>query len=231
MPVICITNPDHVDAGPNPPQTQLLKYFGYDFLEFSKNNSFNATLEYGSGQIVKQNFGFVNILQNYELTLNIQGETQTLASLDRNKGPAVVLRWGGKKVSTDSGQSAIPVLIPTPTPTPTPIPTKLVTLSFEADQWGGAFSCWDQRHDYTKDITIDQGWHWDGDVNSVKNSLTYTKSNWGGRGTPSVYLQQDPVLDNDNHNVKVIIHVGAGSDCTAPSPHLYITINAREVKN
>jgi hypothetical protein len=118
VPIICSTNPpDHIDAGPNPPQTQLVVYYGYDFLEFSDHN-FTSELKYGSGQIVKQNFGFVNIPHNYELTLNIQGEVQTLASLDRNQGPAVVLKWGDQNVGTESGQSELPVLIPTPGPEP-----------------------------------------------------------------------------------------------------------------
>jgi hypothetical protein len=118
-PVVCSINPsDHIDAGPNPPQTQLVTYYGYDFLEFSKNQTFTADLQYGSGQIVKPNFGFVNIPHNYELTLNIQAENY--ATVDRNQGPAVVLKWGGQKVGTESGQSALPVLIPTPTPKPTP---------------------------------------------------------------------------------------------------------------
>ncbi len=140
VPVVCITNPNtHIDAGPNPPQTLLVVYYGYDFLEFSKNNTFTADLEYGNGQIVKQNFGFVNIPQNYELTLNIQGEAQTLANLDRNQGPAVVLRWGGQKVGTDNGQSALPVLLPTPTPTVAPTPV-VETCGPFGGGGGGPFS-------------------------------------------------------------------------------------------
>jgi hypothetical protein len=139
VPVICITNPDHVDAGPNPPQTQLLKYYGYDFMEFSKNDTFTADLEYGSGEIVKQNFGFVDIPQNYEIELNIQGEAQTLASLDRNKGPSVVLRWGHQKVGNDIGQSAIPVLIPPPTPIPPP-PPQIVSCGPFGGGGGGSYS-------------------------------------------------------------------------------------------
>jgi hypothetical protein len=118
-----------------------------------------------------------------------------------------------------------------------PKQTKWTWYNFEADQWGGITSGWDQRHDYTVYIPIDSGWHWDGDTNSVKNSLTYTTSSWGSRGPPSAYVIDDPVFVNGCVmgicvvGVKVNIHVGAGSDWANPSPHIYITIRATEVQN
>ncbi|MGB8215997.1 MAG: hypothetical protein WCE94_01740 [Candidatus Methanoperedens sp.] len=230
VPVICTTNPaDHISAGQSQVndagKTQYITYYGYDFLEFSKNQTFTADFEYGSGQIVNPNFGFVRIPHNYELVLDIQAADYR--NVDRSKGPAVALKWGGQNVAWEGSSSILPVIIPTPTPTPTPNPTKWTWLNFEADQWGGIFSGWDQRHDYTEYIPIDSGWHWDGDTNSVKNSLTYTTSNWGSRGTPSAYVIDDPVLENGQ--VKVRIHVGAQPDGT--SPHIYIKIGAQEIKD
>jgi hypothetical protein len=121
VPVICSTNPAvSIDAGPNPPRTQVVTYYGYDFLEFSKTQAFAANLQYGSGQVLKPNFGFIRIPHNYELVLDIQAADYT--NVDRAQGPAVVLKWGGQNVVGEGAQSALPVLIPTPTPIPVPPP-------------------------------------------------------------------------------------------------------------
>jgi hypothetical protein len=112
-----------------------------------------------------------------------------------------------------------------------PKETKWTSINFEANRWGcGVLEPCDQRFDYTADIPIETGWHWDGDSNSVKNSLTYSTSGWGVRSyPPSVYVIGDPVLENGK--VKVIIHVGAAGDITNRNPHIYINIGANEVKN
>jgi len=119
LPVVCLTEPEHVIPG----ETRLLKFYGFDFLEFGKDKEFLVDLQYSSGQLVKRNFGHVSITDNYLLQLDFQGEDFT--GLDRTRGPQIVLKWGDQMVATDGAQSELPVLLPTLTPYPTltPIPT------------------------------------------------------------------------------------------------------------
>ena len=117
VPVVCSTNPDdHIQVG----ATQLVTYYGYDFLEFSRTHTFVVDLQYASGQIIAQNFGYVAIPHNYQLTIDIQA-TQ-YSNIDRSQGPQLVLKWGGQNVVSEGAQSALPVILPTPIPTPTPTP-------------------------------------------------------------------------------------------------------------
>ncbi len=121
LPVVCSTNPgDHIEPG----KTQQVTYYGYDFLEFSRNGTFSTNLEYAaSGQVVRQSFGFVAIPHNYELTVDIQAVN--FSNVDKSKGPQLVLKWGGQSVASEGAQSALPIIFAPPTPTRTPTPTPL----------------------------------------------------------------------------------------------------------
>lgn len=121
VPVVCTTNPGtHIEPG----ATQSVSYYGYDFLEFSKSGKFSVDLQYASGQVVQRDFGFVAIAHNYELTVDIQMTRQrrmVYRSLDKNKGPQLILRWQGKQVLHEKGQSVLPIIFAAP-PRPTPAP-------------------------------------------------------------------------------------------------------------
>jgi hypothetical protein len=129
VPVVCLVEPEHVGAG----TTQLVKFYGFDFLEFERKEKFSVDLEYASGEIVKQNFGHDATATNYFLQVDIQGAD--FSGLDATKGPRIVLKWEGQEVEVEGEggrRSEIPVLLATPTkeppPTSTPTPTKELPL-------------------------------------------------------------------------------------------------------
>ena len=51
VPVVCNTSPaDRVDAG----KTNLVTFYGYDFVEFAKTRSFSASLKYSDGSVANR---------------------------------------------------------------------------------------------------------------------------------------------------------------------------------
>jgi hypothetical protein len=116
IPVVCTTNPaDRVTPG----ATQEVVYYGYDFLTFSSQKSFEADLRYASGNLITANFGHVAIPHNYELT--VEFASADWSKVNQALGPQLVLTWGTASVD----KSALPVVLPTPTPAPTATPQRL----------------------------------------------------------------------------------------------------------
>jgi hypothetical protein len=125
VPVVCLTEPTDVKAR----ETPLVKYYGYDFLRFKNTGVFKVDLEYASGQVARENFGFVSITSNYLLQVDVQGiQGSDWAIIDATLGPKLVLKWNNQTVQTEDGQSELPILIPTPiSVVPGPIEPQSVT--------------------------------------------------------------------------------------------------------
>lgn len=110
VPVVCTTNPpDKVDAG----KTQLVTYYGYDFLNFAQKYPFTAMLQYDGGQVIKADFGHVAVISNYALSVEFQ--QADYSGVDASRGPQLILEWGSDQVSlqdSPEGKSILPVMLP-----------------------------------------------------------------------------------------------------------------------
>ncbi|NET66386.1 MAG: hypothetical protein F6K63_19140 [Moorea sp. SIO1G6] len=104
-PVICSTNPGNsitID-------TQLISYYGFDFLEFKALKPFRAYLQYADGEEVEQ-VGIAAPSTNYQLNLDIQSPRvkEKMQELDRNRQPQIVIKWGEQTKE----QSILPIILP-----------------------------------------------------------------------------------------------------------------------
>jgi PKD repeat protein len=90
-------------------QSSFVHYYGYDFAGYAKRNNFSAAIVYGdTGQIIKIFSAVPNVATNYELIADIQGITnndQFWNSLDKNRSPRLLLKWGNDNVALDSSDN------------------------------------------------------------------------------------------------------------------------------
>lgn len=94
--------------------------YGFDFQEeFNQpDKPFNAYVQYADGT-GKQAVGFVAIPHNYQLVLDLQSPElkQVIRAMNPNKGPQIVLEWGGRNVGVNpdkqrNNQAALPIILP-----------------------------------------------------------------------------------------------------------------------
>ncbi|MBC6481281.1 MAG: hypothetical protein GDA56_29470 [Hormoscilla sp. GM7CHS1pb] len=105
FPVICTTNP----ADSITPNTQLISYYGLDFLEFMASEPFRAYLQYADGEVVEK-IGVAAASTNYQLNLDIQSPKvkEMMQKLDRNRQPQIAIKWGEEI----NKQSILPIILP-----------------------------------------------------------------------------------------------------------------------
>ncbi|GGA02670.1 hypothetical protein [Okeania sp. KiyG1] len=104
-PVICTTNP----ADSITPNTQLISYYGLDFLEFMASEPFRAYLQYADGEVVEE-IGVAAASTNYQLNLDIQSPEvkEAMQKLDRTRQPQIAIKWG-KEINE---KSSLPIILP-----------------------------------------------------------------------------------------------------------------------
>jgi len=144
FPVICSTNPsDSITLA-----TNLLVFYGFDFQEeFNQpDKPFNAYLQYADGT-GKQAVGFVAIPHNYQLVVDLQSPElkQVIRAMNPNKGPQIVLEWGGRNVGVNpdkqrNNQAALPIILPAPEP-PKPPKRDYVAVG-KIGPFGGPYGDW-----------------------------------------------------------------------------------------
>jgi hypothetical protein len=117
----------------------------------------------------------------------------------------------------------LPMLRPMPPPpTGYGAPESVGSNTQELTNWGPVWG--DMRADYWFEILpSNTNYRWDGQVDSIASSLSFTTTGFGARGTPSVFLVKvEPFFhaDSGKHGAKVLIHGGA--DWGGVGAHLYI---------
>ncbi len=110
-PVICTANPTVVQSN----STSQVEYSGFDFSYFRDHGTFNADLVYGdNGELIRANFGTVNVVSNYHIVVDIQGFDYTTIISSRH--PSLVVQWNSDAIG---GQSEVPInIVFTPTSPP-----------------------------------------------------------------------------------------------------------------
>jgi hypothetical protein len=122
-PIICTVNPTIVQSD----SIGQVEYSGFDFLYFYETGTFSADLVYGdNGEVIKANFGTVNVTTNYHFTVDIQGYDYT--PIDASRHPSLVVKWNS---DTIEGQSAVPINI-VPAVAPPPTTTTVYILNYMA---------------------------------------------------------------------------------------------------
>jgi hypothetical protein len=103
---------------------------------------------------------------------------------------------------------------------PTKPPVWATSGEFRTDKWG--FAC-DMRYDYTLEIPVQAGYVWDGDAQSIKNSVSLRPVNIN-RGY-HYYVVGEPWASADKVYVKV--HVGVDGKTPGGCGEIYIRAGAR----
>jgi hypothetical protein len=111
-PHVCRTDPP---TKVTPGNTTEVVYYGYDFDSFQGQSPFRATVQYADGTALPNIPVHVSINTAYEVIAEFQAAN--LSTVDRNRGPELVLSWGsGPVTGYGSASSSLPIIIPPPNP-------------------------------------------------------------------------------------------------------------------
>jgi len=105
VPIVCSTDPQQVLAG----ETEIVHFYGFDFMEFNAQESFIANVQYGDGgETLTQLRPIVKIYTGDHLTV---GVPPAVENLNPSRSPQLVLNWKGEKVPINGCRSEIPIIL------------------------------------------------------------------------------------------------------------------------